>query len=361
MALHQPVPPGATIGILGGGQLGRMIALAAARLGYRCHIYCPEPNSPAAQVTADATVAAYDDQAALERFAAAVDVVTLEFENVPLTAIETLGSMVPVRPGARALEVAQDRLVEKDFMRAIDVPTTEYRRAESASDVAAAAAELGTPCVLKTTRLGYDGKGQVRLDDASAADAAWAEMGGQIGIVEAFVDFDCEISVIVARGPDGRMVPFCPVENRHVNHILDTTLAPARVSDAVARQAVDLASRTTEALELIGLLAVEMFVARDGSVLVNEIAPRPHNSGHWTIDACLTSQFEQAVRAACGLPLGSAERHADAKMKNLLGDAVEGWPDLLADPAAKLHLYGKSEARQGRKMGHVTWLKARSD
>lgn len=360
MALHQPVPPGATIGILGGGQLGRMIALAAARLGYRCHIYCPEPGSPAALVSAAATVAAYDDRAALEQFAAAVDVVTLEFENVPLTAIETLGAVVPVRPGARALEVAQDRLVEKDFLRAIEVPTTDYRRAESAGDVAAAVPELGTPCVLKTTRLGYDGKGQVRLDRADSAEAAWAEMGGQVGIVEAFVDFDCEISVIIARGPDGALAPYCPVENRHANHILDTTIAPARVPEAVARQAVDIAARTAEALELVGLLAVEMFVARDGSVLVNEIAPRPHNSGHWTIDACVTSQFEQAVRAACGLPLGSAERHSDAEMKNLLGDAVDQWPKLLADPDAKLHLYGKSEARPGRKMGHVTRLKPRT-
>jgi len=360
MAVRQSVPPGATIGILGGGQLGRMIALAAARLGYRCHIYCPEPDSPAAQVAADATVAAYEDLAALERFAAAVDVVTLEFENVPLIALETLATVVPVRPGVRALEVAQDRLVEKDFLRANEVPTTEYRRAESASDVAAAVAELGAPCVLKTTRLGYDGKGQVRIDSADSVETAWAEMAGQIGIVEAFVDFDCEISVIVARGQDGEMVPFCPVENRHVNHILDTTIAPAPVSETVARHAVDLASRTAEALELVGLLAVEMFVAGDGKVLVNEIAPRPHNSGHWTIDACQTSQFEQAVRAACGLALGSAERHADAEMKNLLGDAVERWPELLADPGAKLHLYGKSEARPGRKMGHVTWLKPRA-
>ncbi len=360
MAPRQPVPPGATIGILGGGQLGRMIALAAARLGYRCHIYCPETDSPAALVSAAATVAAYDDQPALERFAAAVDVVTLEFENVPLAAVEVLGAVVPVRPGARALEVAQDRLVEKDFLRAIDVPTTDYRRAENADDVAAAVAELGTPCVLKTTRLGYDGKGQVRIESADAAAAAWAEMGGQTGIVEAFVDFDREISVIVARGYDGEVAPYCPVENRHVNHILDTTIAPAAISETVARHAVDLATRTAEALELVGLLAVEMFVARDGSLLVNEIAPRPHNSGHWTIDACLTSQFEQAVRAACGLPLGSVERHSDAEMKNLLGDAVDGWPDLLADPYAKLHLYGKTEARPGRKMGHVTWLKPRT-
>ena len=212
MPPHQPIPPGATIGILGGGQLGRMIALAAARLGYRCHIYCPEAESPAALVSAAATVAAYDDQEALARFAAAVDVVTLEFENVPLIAVEVLGAAVPVRPGARALEVAQDRVVEKDFLRAIGVPTTAYRRARNAQEVAAAVAELGAPCVLKTTRLGYDGKGQVRLDSANAADAAWAEMGGEVGIVEAFVDFDREISVIVARGTDGAMAAYCPVD-----------------------------------------------------------------------------------------------------------------------------------------------------
>lgn len=360
MSKHKPVPPGAMIGILGGGQLGRMIALAAARLGYRCHIYCPEPDSPAALVSAAATVAAYDDRDALGRFAAAVDVVTLEFENVPLGAIELLGAHVPVRPGARALEVAQDRVIEKDFMRAIGVPTTEYRRAESAGDVATAVAEMGAPCVLKTTRLGYDGKGQVRLDSADDAEASWAEMAGPVGIVEAFVDFDCEISVIVARGPDGEVAPYCPVENRHVNHILDTTIAPANVNDTVARDAIDIATHAAEALELVGLLAVEMFVARDGTVMVNEIAPRPHNSGHWTIDACVTSQFEQAVRAACGLPLGSPERHSDAKMKNLLGDAADGWPALLADPAVKLHLYGKTEARPGRKMGHVTRLSPRT-
>ncbi len=361
MATHEPIPPGATVGILGGGQLGRMIALAAARLGYRCHIFCPEADSPAAQVSAAMTVADYEDREALRRFAADVDVVTLEFENVPLVAVETLTATVPVRPGARALEVAQDRIVEKDFLRSIDVPTTDYRQAENANDVAAAALELGTPCVLKTTRFGYDGKGQVRIDDADAAEAAWAEMGGQIGIVEAFVDFDCEISVLVARGPDGQVVSYCPVENRHANHILDTTIAPANISDAVAVQAIDLATRTAEALDYVGLLAVEMFVTRDGAVLVNEIAPRPHNSGHWTIDACLTSQFEQAVRAACALPLGSADRVADAEMKNLLGDDAARWPELLADPGAHLHLYGKAEARPGRKMGHVTWLKGNPD
>ncbi|MDP6951352.1 MAG: 5-(carboxyamino)imidazole ribonucleotide synthase [Alphaproteobacteria bacterium] len=358
--MSQAIAPGATIGILGGGQLGRMIALAAARLGYRCHVFCPEREFPASQVCDAATVAAYDDKAALARFAGNVDVVTLEFENLPLVAVETLSEHVPVRPGARALEVAQDRLAEKVFLNSIGVLTTGFRRAAGAGDVADAVAALGTPCVLKTNRMGYDGKGQVRIDDAAQADAAWAEMGGSLGIVEGFVNFEREISVIVARGVDGAMVPYCAVENRHANHILDVTIAPAPISDAVAKAARHCALHTAEALEIVGLVAVEMFVTPAGGVLVNEIAPRPHNSGHWTIDACLTSQFEQTVRAVCGLPLGSPERIADAEMKNLLGDAAHDWLDVLDDPDAKLHLYGKAEAREGRKMGHVTRLKPRS-
>jgi 5-(carboxyamino)imidazole ribonucleotide synthase len=221
--------------------------------------------------------------------------------------------------------------------------------------------ELGRSCVLKTTRLGYDGKGQVRIDDATEAEAAWAAMAGDHGIVEGFVDFTCEISVIVARAPDGATASYVPVENRHVNHILDTTVAPAPVSRDIADLARAIAARAAEGLELVGLLAVEMFVTKDGRVLVNELAPRPHNSGHWTIDACATSQFEQAVRAVCGLPLGSPERHSDAEMKNLLGNAIDDWRELLADPGVCLHLYGKAEARPGRKMGHVTRLKPRHD
>ncbi len=357
--MSQAIAPGATIGILGGGQLGRMIALAAARLGYRCHVFCPERESPASQVCDAATVADYGDKAALARFADDVAVVTLEFENLPLVAVETLSEQVPVRPGARALEVAQDRLAEKVFLNSIGVLTTGFRRAAGAGDVADAVAALGTPCVLKTNRMGYDGKGQVRIDDPSQAEAAWAEMGGPLGIVEGFVSFEREISVIVARGIDGSMVPYCAVENRHANHILDVTIAPAPISDAVAKAARHCAAHIAEALEIVGLVAVEMFVTPAGGVLVNEIAPRPHNSGHWTIDTCLTSQFEQVVRAVCGLPLGSPERVADAEMKNLLGDAAADWPAILADPEAKLHLYGKAEARPGRKMGHVTRLRAR--
>ncbi len=358
--MTQAIAPGATVGILGGGQLRRMIALAAARLGYRCHVYCPEQNSPASQVCAAATVAAYDDSAALARFAAAVDVVTLEFENLPLVAVETLSKQVPVRPGARVLEVTQDRLAEKTFLNGIGVPTTGFRRAEGPEDVVAAVAALGVPCVLKTNRMGYDGKGQVRIDDAALAAAAWHDMGGPLGIVEAFVNFEREISVIVARGVDGAVVPYCAVENSHANHILDVTTAPASIADSVARDANQCAIHISEALEVIGLVAAEMFVTPGGGVLVNEIAPRPHNSGHWTIDACLTSQFEQVVRAVCGLPLGSPERLADAEMKNLLGDAVHGWSEIFADPDVKLHLYGKTQTREGRKMGHMTRLKSLS-
>ena len=356
MAALPVIPPGASIGILGGGQLGRMIALAAARLGYRSHIFCPEAGAPAFQVADAATVAPYDDGSALARFADSVSVVTLEFENLPVAALETLAERVPVRPGARVLAIAQDRLDEKTFLATIGVPTTAFRRAEGPDDVAAAVAALGAPCVLKTSRFGYDGKGQVLIEAAAEAASAWVTMGAPVGIVEAFVAFEREISVIVARGGDGALAPYCAVENRHVRHILDTTVAPAPVSEAVAGRARAIACRIAEALDIVGLLAVEMFVT-DGEVLVNEIAPRPHNSGHWTLDACVTSQFEQVVRAICGLPLGSPERFADAEMKNLLGDAADGWLEILADPAAKLHLYGKTETRPGRKMGHVTRLR----
>ncbi len=350
------VAPGGTIGILGGGQLGRMTATAAAALGYRCHVYAPDTDSPAAQVCAAATVAPYDDAEALARFATAVDVVTFEFENIPYESVRLLAERVPVRPGWNALRVTQDRVTEKDFLRGTGVPTADYRAVSDPAALAEAAAAFGGHGILKTTRLGYDGKGQVRLDGTLTAADAWARMGGQEGILESVVDFACEISVVIARGLDGDMAAFVPVENRHRNHILDRTIAPAAVADGIAAEADGIARRVAEALGLVGLLAVEMFVTRDGRVLVNELAPRPHNSGHWTIDACVTSQFEQFVRAVCGLPLGSPDRLCDAEMTNLLGDDIEQWPDLLRDPQAKLHLYGKTEPRPGRKMGHVTRL-----
>jgi 5-(carboxyamino)imidazole ribonucleotide synthase len=353
------IEPGGTIGILGGGQLGRMIALAAAHLGYRCHVFCPEPDSPATQVTPLATIAAYEDKAALEAFASAVAVVTFEFENVPVECAETLAALKPVRPGPEALRIAQDRLREKDFLRSIDIATAPYREVTSAASLRRAIADLGPLGVLKKVRWGYDGKGQVMLAADTDLAAAWAKLGSDVGILEGFVDFACEISVIVARGLGGAWATYVPVENQHVRHILDTTIAPARIAPDLAMRAEAMARHIAEKLDIVGLLAVEMFVTQAGDLLVNELAPRPHNSGHWTIDACYTSQFEQLVRAICGLPLGSPERHSDAVMRNLIGADVERWREALTDPLAKLHLYGKGPPSPGRKMGHVTRLVAR--
>lgn len=357
--------PGATIGILGGGQLGRMTVMAATRLGYRCHIFCQSPDEPAAQIASHATIAAFDDTGALDRFAAAIDVATLEFENIPLASVEHLEARVAVRPGAKVLAVAQDRIREKDFITAAGIATAPYRAVANGGDLAGAVAELGTPAILKTARLGYDGKGQVRIGRGTDLDEAWAKSGAGAStggaVLEGFVEFEREISVIAARGVDGATASYVPVENRHANHILDRTIVPAPVSSDVAATATDIAHRLVESLQLTGLLAVEMFVGRDGNVLVNEIAPRPHNSGHWTLDACAVSQFELLVRAVCGLPLGSTERDADATMKNLIGDEGDDWQAYLADPTARLHLYGKAEARPGRKMGHVTWLTPRTE
>lgn len=354
-----PLPPGGTIGIIGGGQLGRMAALAAARLGYRVHVFSPEADSPAAQVAAFATVAAYTDAAALETFARAVDVVTFEFENVPADSVRLLSALVPVRPSWRVLDVAQDRIHEKQFFNANGIATPPWREVAGIADLAAAVAEIGRPAVLKTTRLGYDGKGQARIAADTDLAAAWESMGAPVGVLEGFVDFAGEISVIVARGIDGAWAGFEPAWNVHANHILDTTQVPAPLAAGLAADAVAVARRCAEALDLVGLLAVEMFVTRDGRLLANEMAPRPHNSGHWTIDACVTDQFEQFIRAVCGLPLGNPERHSDAVMKNLIGDDVNEWLEVLRDPDAKLHLYGKAEARAGRKMGHVTRLRPR--
>jgi 5-(carboxyamino)imidazole ribonucleotide synthase len=353
------IPPGSTIGILGGGQLGRMTALAAAALGYKSHVYCPDPIGPAKHVTALSTTAPYEDRAALARFADAVDVVTFEFENVPADTAEFLAERKPVRPSPAVLRIAQDRLKEKNFLRSIDVATTEYREVTDAAALARAVRDLGLPSVLKSVRYGYDGKGQVKIAGAPDIDACWREMGAPVGILEGFVDFACEISVIVARSGPGLLATYVPVENQHRNHILDTTIVPARVEPEVAMRAEAIARHIAERLDVVGLIAVEMFVRHNDQVLVNELAPRPHNSGHWTLDGAATSQFEQLVRAICGLPLGSPERHSDAVMKNLIGSDVEKWRDVLAEPNAKLHLYGKEKALPGRKMGHVTRLTPR--
>ncbi|HEV8016638.1 MAG TPA: 5-(carboxyamino)imidazole ribonucleotide synthase [Stellaceae bacterium] len=350
------IEPGATIGILGGGQLGRMTALAAIALGYRCHIFCPLKDSPAKQATPLFITAEYENKLALGRFAKAVDVVTFEFENVPADTAEFLAERKPVRPGPRALRIAQDRIKEKDFLRSIGVATAPYQAIGSEAALRQAVPEIGPRAILKTTRMGYDGKGQVGIRGDSDLGAIWRGFGSTDGILEGFVEFICEVSVIIARGETGKTATYAPVENQHVNHILDTTIAPARVTPEIAMRAEAIAHHIAEKLDLVGLLAVEMFVTHRGDVLVNELAPRPHNSGHWTIDACYTSQFEQLVRAICGLPLGSPERHSDAVMKNLIGGDVEKWRDAINDPLQKIHLYGKDQALPGRKMGHVTKL-----
>ncbi len=356
-----PLPPGSVIGILGGGQLGRMIALAAARFGYRCHIFTPEADAPASQVSARSTVADWSDESALTTFAQACDVATYEFENIPAEAAMLVARQTLLRPSVAVLATCQDRIAEKAFLAEIGVATAAWRPADDAAELERALAEIGRPAVLKSARLGYDGKGQIAIYPSTDIAAAWAELAtsATAGVVEAWVDFALEISVIVARSACGDVATWVPVENRHENHILRRTIAPAPIGPSVAAYAEAIARRIAEALALEGVLAVEMFVGRDGKVLVNELAPRPHNSGHWTIDACAVSQFEQCVRAVAGLPLGPTERHADAVMENLLGCEVERWTELVADRDARLHLYGKKEARPGRKMGHVTRLKPR--
>lgn len=349
--------PGAVIGIIGGGQLGRMSAMAAARLGFLAHVFAPEADGPAAQVAAFSTVADYADQAALRAFAAAVDVVTFEFENIPAESLALLESLVPVRPGARILSVSQDRLAEKQFLNDAGIVTAPWMAVETAAELAAGIAAFGLPAVLKTTRLGYDGKGQALLRSGEDAAASFAQLAPKPLVLEGFVDFACEISVMVARGAAGTVVTYDPVENRHKHHILDLTLAPAPLPLELLQEAREIARLVAEKLELVGLLGVEMFVTATGGLLVNEIAPRPHNSGHWTLDACPVSQFEMHIRAVAGLPLPPAIRHSDAVMKNLVGpEDMAAWPRILATPGLIPHHYGKTEARPGRKMGHFTRL-----
>ena len=353
----RPLPPNSTIGIIGGGQLGRMMAMAAARLGYRCHIFTPEEDSPAAQVAALTTRADYEDYRALRNFAASVDVVTFEFENVSAEGLELLAAHSPVRPSPAVLRISQDRVAEKSFINGAGIATAPWRAVGSPSDLAEAMQAIGLPGVLKTTRMGYDGKGQALLRGPEDAADAYARLEPKPLIYEGLIDFACEISVIVARTADGALSAFDPVENRHREHILDLTLAPAPIAPEIAAEAKKIASKLAEALDLVGLVAVEMFLDRSGELRVNEIAPRPHNSGHWTIDACPASQFELHVRAIAGLPILPAVRHSDAVMKNLVGpEEVALWPEILATPGLIPHLYGKAEARPGRKMGHVTRL-----
>jgi 5-(carboxyamino)imidazole ribonucleotide synthase len=346
--------PGATIGILGGGQLGRMLALAAAKLGLKSHIYCPDPQSPAFDVTPLKTVAAYDDVAALKAFAAEVDVVTYEFENVPAATAEVLSGLKPLRPGANALAISQDRLLEKGFLASKNIPVAPYRAVHSLDDLHTAVAELGLPAVLKTTRLGYDGKGQRVLRAPEDAEAAFNELKPHPLVLEGFVPFEKEISVVVARGLDGTVRAFDAAENVHRHHILYTSTVPASIPPGVEKHAAMLAKVIVVALDYVGVLGVEFFVVggERPSLLVNEIAPRVHNSGHWTEAVCLTDQFEQHIRAIAGWPLGDPRRMADVVMQNLVGDEVDIVPNGL-DGDTQPHLYGKAEARPGRKMGHI--------
>jgi 5-(carboxyamino)imidazole ribonucleotide synthase len=350
------VRPGGTIGILGGGQLGRMLAMAAARLGLRCAVYAPETDAPAFQVCDWHVVAGYDDRAALEAFAARVDVITYEFENVPGDTALILNQLRPVRPSPAALSVIQDRVAEKTFVRNAGIGTAPFATVDSEASLARALAVVGTPAVLKTSRFGYDGKGQRMVRTPDALMSAWEALHRAPCILEGFVAFRRELSLVAARGIDGTTASYDLVENRHEDHILRTTLAPARASGRTRADARLIAETLLGAFGYVGVMGVELFETDGGELLVNEIAPRVHNSGHWTLDACTVSQFEQHMRAVAGWPLGDTQRHSDAVMTNLLGDEIERWEALALQPSTAVHHYGKGAARAGRKMGHFTRL-----
>ena len=349
--------PESTIGILGGGQFGRMLALAAARLGFKCHVFSSEPDACSFQVAQRATLGEFSDRDALEKFARDCDVITYEFENVPAEAAAFLASRKPVLPDPKVLETTQDRLVEKDFVARLKIATAPYVAVSSEAELDAAIAKIGLPAVLKTRRLGYDGKGQAKIKKRSEAAAAWRALGGAPCILEGFVHFEREVSVVAARSHDGKVVSFDVTENEHRDHILKISRAPARIPPELAKEARRIAQRIAKAFGYVGVLAVELFVVKSGrrySLMVNEIAPRVHNSGHWTIDGASVSQFEQHIRAVAGWPLGKPVRHGRAEMINLIGPEVATYTKWLGVPGACVHLYGKGEARKGRKMGHVT-------
>lgn len=355
--MHFPIlPPGKTIGLVGGGQLGRMTALAAAPLGYRCHVFCQDRNEPAAQVAAGVTLGEFEDLAALAAFAETVDVITYEWENLPAESMRFLAAAKPMRPSPEILAITQDRIREKEFCQKLGIETAPFAAINGPRDLSSGLERLGQPAILKTTRLGYDGKGQAKINHEGEAAAAYQAMAGAPAILEGYVDFAAELSIIIARGQDGQTACFPVSQNEHRDHILFETTAPAPVPPAIAEAAEKIAHQLAEGLGLVGLLCVELFLTRDQKLLVNELAPRPHNSGHWTIEACPASQFEQLVRAITGLPLGDPLPHHRAVMRNLIGDAVDLWKDLIADKTAHLHLYGKNKTRFGRKMGHVTRL-----
>jgi 5-(carboxyamino)imidazole ribonucleotide synthase len=346
------LPAGATIGILGGGQLGRMLSIAASRLGYKTHIFEPSPNPPAADVAHTLTTASYDDLPALRAFAQSVDVITYEFENIPTAALDALEALREVRPNRRALAISQDRLLEKDFLTGLGLTCAPFAPVQTLDDLQAAVAKIGTPAILKTTRLGYDGKGQARIKAVADAPMAHASMHGAACVLEGFIAFTHEVSVIAARGLDGSVAAYDPGENVHKDGILHTTTLPAKLTPSQRSDAVLLAARILNALDYVGVMGVELFVTPQG-LIVNEIAPRVHNSGHWTQNGCAVDQFEQHIRAVAGLPLGDGGRHSDVVMENLIGDDIARIPAILRERDAALHLYGKAEARPGRKMGHV--------
>lgn len=350
--MTEPLSPGAVIGILGGGQLGRMLSVAASRLGLKTHIYEPGANPPAGQVADAVTTAAYEDRDRLSAFAQSVDVITYEFENIPTDALDVLEAYRPIRPGREALRVSQDRLIEKDFLQGLGLKTAPFADITDLESLTAALGDMGTPAILKTRRFGYDGKGQARIDDLAAAEQALADMAGAPAILEGFVNFSHEVSVIAARGLDGSVASFDPGENVHHNGILRTTTVPARLSATHRTDAVLLAANILNALDYIGVMGVELFVTADG-LIVNEIAPRVHNSGHWTQNGCTVDQFEQHIRAVAGWPLGDGQRYADVVMENLIGDDVDRVPGLSRNTNTAIHLYGKAEVKPGRKMGHV--------
>ncbi|WP_299791087.1 5-(carboxyamino)imidazole ribonucleotide synthase [uncultured Marivita sp.] len=350
------LPIGSTIGIIGGGQLGRMLSVAASRLGFRCHIYEPGANPPAGQVANQVTIAAYDDHAALRAFGESVDIITYEFENIPTEALDLLQDLAPIHPGREALRVSQDRLTEKMFLRDLGLNTAPFADITDAASLNAALAEIGTPSILKTRRFGYDGKGQARIMSPDDAAQALADMEGAPAILEAFVTFAHEVSVIAARSLDGAVAAFDPGENVHSDGILRTTTVPARLSQNQRTDAVLIAAEIANALNYVGVMGVELFVTADG-LIVNEIAPRVHNSGHWTQNGCAVDQFEQHIRAIAGWPLGDGQRYADVVMENLIGDDMDRVPELAKTPDCAIHLYGKSETKPGRKMGHVNHIK----
>jgi 5-(carboxyamino)imidazole ribonucleotide synthase len=356
--MTDPLRPGAVIGILGGGQLGRMLAVAAARLGYRTHVYEPGAAPPAADVVHRVTTAGYGDAAALTAFAGAVDVITYEFENVPTAALDLLESLKPIHPNRRALAISQDRLAEKAFLNGIGLATAPYAAVATAEDLAVALARIGCPSILKTTRLGYDGKGQARIKSAACSAAALAAMQGAPAVLEGFIPFTHEVSVIAARASDGSVACYDPGENVHRDGILHTTTVPARLTPGQRSDAILAAARILNALDYVGVLGVELFVTPEG-LIVNEIAPRVHNSGHWTQNGCAVDQFEQHIRAITGWPLGDGGRHSDVTMENLIGDDIARIPRIARERNAALHLYGKADARPGRKMGHVNRIAPR--